>query len=133
MKSSENIDVVSVKVTDSKSSAINTSALSSNLNSTSDYIQTSHSQNTTDVHEASMKSSTKHIEDTMKPTQVVPIPPEGSVMVDCKANPLTITINVGPQDSVATKLKQISTLAYDYTNTPKLVQDFLRADSVSVD
>ena len=103
------------------------------MNSTSDYSQTSRSENTTDIHEASMKSSTKHVDDTMKPTQVVPIPPEGRVMVDCKANPLTITIDIGPQDSVATKLKQISTLAYDYTNTPKLAQDFLRADSVSVD
>ena len=133
MKTSENIDVVTAKVTDSESSPIDTSTLSSNLNSTSDCIQTSHSEDTTDVCEASTKSSIKHVEYTMKPTQIIPIPPEGSVMVDCKANPLTITINVGPQDSVATKLKQISSLAYDYTNTPKLAQDFLRADSVSVD
>ena len=133
MKTSENIDVVTAKVTDSKSSPIDTSTLSSNLNSTSDCIQTSHSENTTDVCEASMKSSIKHVEDTMKPTQVIPIPPEGSIMVDCKANPLTITINIGLQDSVAAKLKQISSLAYDYTNTPKLAQDFLRADSVSID
>ena len=133
MKSSENIDVVSAKVTDSESSAIYTLTLSSNLNSASDYIETYCYENTTDVCEASTKSSTKHVEDTMKPTQVVPIPPEGSVMVHCKANPLTITINVGPQNSVATKLKQISTPAYDYTNTPKLAQDFLRAESVSVD
>ena len=117
MKSSKNIDGLCAKATETESSAIDTLTLSSNLTSTSDYIQTFHPENTTYVGEASTKSSMKHFEDTMKPTKLEPIPLEGSVMVDCKHNPLTITISIGPKDSVATKLKQISTLATEYTTT----------------
>ena len=133
MKTSENIDGLCMKASETESSEINTSTLSNSLTTNSEDMQTALQQKEIDIAEASVKSSMNVSEDTMKLTEVEPIPPKGSVMVDFKQNPLTISINVGPQDSVTAKLKHISTLANEYANTPKLAQDLLKADGVSVD
>ena len=133
MKSSENIDGLCAKASETESSEINTSTLSSTLTTNSEDMQTSLPEKEIDIGEASAKSSMNIGEDTMKLTKVEPIPPKGSIMVDFKQNPLTISIDVGPQDSVPAKLKHISTLANEYASTPNLAQDLLKADSVSVD
>ena len=132
MKTPENIDGLCAKASETESSEINTSTLSNSLTTNSEDIQTSLPEKEIDIGEASAKSSMNIGEDTTKLTEVEPIPPKGSVMVDFKQNPLTISIDVGPQDSVTAKLKHISTLANEYANTPKLAQDLLKADSVSV-
>ena len=133
MKSSENIDGLCAKASETESSAIHTSKLSNSLTTTSEDMQTSLPEKEIDIGEASVKSSMNIGEDTTKLTKVEPIPLKGSIMVDYKQNPLTVTIDVGPQDSVTAKLKHISTLATEYANTLKLAQDLLKADSVSVD
>ena len=133
MKTSENIDGLCAKASETESSEINTSTLSNSLTTNAEDMQTSLPEKEIDIGEASAKSSMNVSEDTTKLTEVEPIPPKGSVMVDFKQNPLTISINIGPQDSVTAKLKHISTLVNEYTNTLKLVQDLLKADSVSVD
>ena len=133
MKTSENIDGLCVKASETESSEINTSTLSNSFTTNSKDMQTALPQKEIDIAEALVKSSMKVSEDTTKLTEVEPIPPKGSIMVDFKQNPLTISIDVGPQDSVTAKLKHINTLANEYANTLKLAQDLLKADSVSVD
>ena len=132
MKTSENIDGLCAKACETESSEINTSTLSNSLTTNSKDMKTSLPEKEIDIGEASAKSSMNIGEDTTKLTEVEPIPPKGSVMFDFKQNPLTISIDVGPQDSVTAKLKCISTLANEYANIPNLAQDLLKADSVSV-
>ena len=82
-----------------------------------------------------MDPSVSPFEDSLKSDSIQVIPPDGTVMVDFnKRTPVKVTIDVGPNDSVSAKLKQITSIASDYANTPnKLAQDLIKSQNMSVD
>ena len=87
------------------------------------------------IPQSSLDPSVSPFEDSAQSHGIQVIPPDGTIMVDFnKSTPVKVTIDVRPNDSVSAKLKQISSIATEYTNTPnKLAQDLIKSHNMSVD
>ena len=72
------------------------------------------------VHEASVETYT-------------PIPPEGSVMVDFRQPPITVTANLTEKDSVTEKIAELSKVAEDYSTKNRLAADIMKAQQINID